>query len=233
MKKFDIKSAILGFIIGTIGITTAFASTGIESAIISNAKVTYNGHNVKLNNSLVAIVKENEKDASLYMPIRELLEYLGYDVNWDNKESTVVISSDNKKSSNDITSTTEPIILNKEQYTYLTELKIGQIKSERVMLKIDSPSAFLYLEIEDYSEPIGIKVYYGDTNKLVFGSLGSTFVEGSISGFPVDRGAGIYSVELIRSEKSKNCRVALYGVATEKITDYENIDLPNTDFISK
>ncbi len=77
------------------------------------------------------------------------------------------------------------------------------------------------------------KQYYGNTNEMVLGSLESTFVEGGIPGFLIDCDAGRYSVELIRSKTGNNHGVALYGVSTEKITDYENIAIPNEPSISK
>jgi hypothetical protein len=55
--------------------------------------VTLNGANVPLNRSLVSVAMDNETNASLYMPVRELLEYLGYTVEWDNARNTVNIFS--------------------------------------------------------------------------------------------------------------------------------------------
>ncbi len=40
MKKFDLKSFAAGLLIGTLGITTAFAATGIQSAELCDTKVT-------------------------------------------------------------------------------------------------------------------------------------------------------------------------------------------------
>lgn len=98
MKKFDVKSIALGFIIGTVGITSVFASDGIKSATLSNAKVTLDEVSVPLKNSLIEIVKDDEKGARLYMPVRELLEYLGYIVNWDGTNDTVNLVSNNGSS---------------------------------------------------------------------------------------------------------------------------------------
>lgn len=92
MKKLDMKSLLVGFviaIIGMIGMTSVYASTVIKSASVSNARVTINGTVVSLTKPLVAIAMENEQDAGLYMPVRELLEYLGYTASWDNSSRTV------------------------------------------------------------------------------------------------------------------------------------------------
>lgn len=93
MKKFDMKSAVFGFIIGTIGITaaltTVFATSGIRSANFSNARVYFYGQEVPLENQLVSIVREGESNARLYMPLRELLEYMNFIVEWDSETNSV------------------------------------------------------------------------------------------------------------------------------------------------
>lgn len=38
MKKFDLKSFIAGLLIGTLGITTAYAAAGIKSANLCDIK---------------------------------------------------------------------------------------------------------------------------------------------------------------------------------------------------
>lgn len=97
MKKLDIKSLAIGFIIGTVGITTAFAANGIKSADLSTAKVTLDGAAVPLTKPLVAVTADNETDPSLYMPVGELLEYLGYTVTWDGTKDTVHLVSNGSR----------------------------------------------------------------------------------------------------------------------------------------
>lgn len=89
MQKFSIKSAVIGFIMGTIGVTTVFAATGISSASLSNTKVYFYGQEVPLENSLVLISKEGEVNARMYMPMRELLEYMNFIVEWDAANNSV------------------------------------------------------------------------------------------------------------------------------------------------
>ena len=43
MKKFDVKSFAAGVIVGTLGISTAFAATGIKSAVASDTVLTLKG----------------------------------------------------------------------------------------------------------------------------------------------------------------------------------------------
>lgn len=89
MKKFDVKSLAAGIIIGTLGITTVFAATGIKSANLSNTKVTLNGVSLPLGKSLISVTMDNEQDASLYVPANELFVSLGYAVNYDSEKNTV------------------------------------------------------------------------------------------------------------------------------------------------
>lgn len=89
MKRFDVKSFAAGIIIGTLGITTAFAAAGIQSASLSAAKVTLNGAALPLSRSLVSITMEGEQDGSLYVPADEVFVNLGYAVNYDSEKNTV------------------------------------------------------------------------------------------------------------------------------------------------
>lgn len=89
MKKIDVKSLAAGVIIGTLGITTAFAATGIKSASLSNMNVTLNGSALPLSKSLISVTMDNEENASLYVPADELFEKLGYTINYDNEKNTI------------------------------------------------------------------------------------------------------------------------------------------------
>lgn len=96
MRRFDFKSAAAGFLVGAAVISAAFAAGGIQSATASQAKVVLDGVQVRLKNPLVSVVMEGEKNASLYMPVRELLEYAGYTVTWNGAEQTVELTSAQK-----------------------------------------------------------------------------------------------------------------------------------------
>ncbi len=98
MKKFDVKSLAAGIIIGTMGVTTVFAATGIKSAVLSNTKVTLNGGSLPLGKSLVSVTMDDEQNASLYVPLNELSEKLGYTVNYDEEKDTVNLISANGSS---------------------------------------------------------------------------------------------------------------------------------------
>ncbi|MDD3251423.1 MAG: hypothetical protein PHV18_02565 [Lachnospiraceae bacterium] len=96
MKKFDIKSLVAGIIIGTLGITTVNAATGIQSAVLNNTKLMLNGISLPLDKSLISVTMDDEKDVILYAPVNELFEKLGYTVNFNNEKNMVdVIPGDN------------------------------------------------------------------------------------------------------------------------------------------
>lgn len=89
MKRFDVKSLAAGVIIGTLGITTVYAATGIQSAILSNTQITLSGVSLQISKSLISVTMDNEQSASLYAPVNELLDKLGYTVNYDSVKNTV------------------------------------------------------------------------------------------------------------------------------------------------
>lgn len=98
MKKFDAKSLVAGVIMGTLGVTTVFAATGIKSAVLSNVTVTLNGEPLLLNRSLISVTMDNEQDASVYVPANELLETLGYSVRYDAEKNTLNLTPGNNHS---------------------------------------------------------------------------------------------------------------------------------------
>ena len=89
MKKFDLKSFAAGLLIGTLGITTAFAAAGILSADLCDTKVTLKGAPLSLNHPLISVTMEDGQEPKLYMPADELLTSLGYTLHYDNGKNTV------------------------------------------------------------------------------------------------------------------------------------------------
>ncbi|NMF07829.1 hypothetical protein ACUH7Y_17865 [Clostridium beijerinckii] len=128
MKKFDIKSIIIGFAIGAIGVSVVFAAVGkmptaanekktvaasseektsesangkndnvpsgeaVKSAVINNDKVYFNGKEIDLKKPLVTIEKDGESEPQLYMPMDELLEYMHFKVELNNKDNAVYLT---------------------------------------------------------------------------------------------------------------------------------------------
>ncbi|MCT4509560.1 MAG: hypothetical protein N4A48_12560 [Tepidibacter sp.] len=88
MEKFQIKSLILGLLLGIIGTSAVLGVSAssepstvsslekVESANFINSKVYFYGEEVSLKNPLVAIKKDNSSKTQLYMPMKELLEYM-------------------------------------------------------------------------------------------------------------------------------------------------------------
>lgn len=98
MKKFDVKSLILGLLIGAVGVSgvsgvsiaSAVSSLGkIQSATFSNSKVYFYDKEISLENPLVEIVKDGSSEIQLYMPMRELLEYMQFNVEWNSQDHSV------------------------------------------------------------------------------------------------------------------------------------------------
>ncbi len=88
MKKFDVKSFAAGVIVGTLGISTAFAATGIKSAVASDTVLTLKGASLALNRPLVSVTMDSG-DVELYVPAEEALGKLGYGVYHDSVKNTL------------------------------------------------------------------------------------------------------------------------------------------------
>lgn len=93
----------------SIGITTVFGAGGIKSALFNTNKVILDGKILNLNGQqMISVVKDGERNASNYMPVRGVLEAMGYKVDWDSSRSAVVVSSNTN--SNTI-GFTEPVVI--------------------------------------------------------------------------------------------------------------------------
>lgn len=128
MKNFDLKSIVIGLVIGVTGASIVYATgisktagtsntkvaaapvittaiEGIKSASISSDKIYFNGNEVKLNNPLIRIVKDDNSEEQLYMPMNEMLEYMQFKVQWNKKDSSVnlTMNGQNNKKSVEIT----------------------------------------------------------------------------------------------------------------------------------
>ena len=89
MKKFS-----LGLLIGILLSSSiiVFGANIIKSAEYNNTNVSINGVVQELENPLVSIIEEGSPNMVNYMPIREILENLGYNVNWIESKNTIDIS---------------------------------------------------------------------------------------------------------------------------------------------
>lgn len=93
MKFTNLKSFIAGLIIGTLGITSVFASGIIKSAEFTNTKLMINGEEIRITNPFISVLKSGENNSNLYMPIREVLQKLGYTIQWyENNDSIDIIT---------------------------------------------------------------------------------------------------------------------------------------------
>ncbi len=89
MKKLYTKILVAGLAIAALGTISVSASAKIKSANYSNLKLYLDGKEIILENSLVSIVKDGSDSAQIYMPMRELLEYLEYDVEWKSEDNSI------------------------------------------------------------------------------------------------------------------------------------------------
>ncbi len=89
MKKFDAKSFVAGIIVGTLGLTTAFAATGIKSAELSDTIIMLKEVSLPLGKPLVSVIMDDEQKPSLYVPADEVFGKLGYGIHYDYAKNTM------------------------------------------------------------------------------------------------------------------------------------------------
>lgn len=93
MKK-EIKGFIAGLLVSTVGLTSVFASVGIKSAQFNSNKVIFNGKTLDLSSQqMISVIKDGEENMSNYMPVRAVLEQMGYNVDWNSDTQSVIINS--------------------------------------------------------------------------------------------------------------------------------------------
>lgn len=103
MKKRTASLITLAVALGlgcAIGVSANAAVTSIRSAEYSPAKVYFYGEEIPLKDSLVLITAEGEANGKLYMPVRELLEYMNFQVEWDNKDKAVYLTMNGNTGNN-------------------------------------------------------------------------------------------------------------------------------------
>lgn len=160
MKKFDVKSLMTGIIIGAIGITTAFASGGIQSASFSTSKLYLNGEEIPLKSPLVAIVKDGETDAQLYMPVRESLEHLNFTVTWHPEVNSVHIASDTKPTQNDKSQTTGSIAILEK----LKNIKITKQANRKISVAESNTLNIKEVTTDEVWEKMNMQIFYVSDN---------------------------------------------------------------------
>jgi len=72
---------------------TIFAANAIRSASFNDVSVVFNGIELDLDRPMISIVLEESPEFfSNYMPVRAVLEAMGYDVGWDGENNAVLVT---------------------------------------------------------------------------------------------------------------------------------------------
>lgn len=92
--KFDLKSIIVGVLIGSMGLTTAYSATKSK-----NINVLYNDNKVVVQDKDIVFSPDNTPfiyNDTAYAPINIIAENIGCNVSFDEKENTINIYSIDK-----------------------------------------------------------------------------------------------------------------------------------------
>ena len=93
MMKQNWKSLAACVMVVSLCVGGACASSSVKSAEFNANKVIYNGVELDLSEQpMISVVKEDEVYFSNYMPLRAVLEKMGYTVDWDDENSTVIVA---------------------------------------------------------------------------------------------------------------------------------------------
>ena len=94
LKRYG--TLITGIIIGAM-LTTAITAVAasILTADYNENKITYNGQELQLDRPMISIVDDEMEQGAFanYMPVRAVLEAMGYSVVWDSANNTVVVTT--------------------------------------------------------------------------------------------------------------------------------------------
>lgn len=98
MKKIDVKSLVLGLAIGVVsvaGVSAVADNPDIKSVYTSPSKVYYYEQEIPLNDPLITVVREGHINEKTYMPVRELLEYMNFTVEWQEEDASIHLTMNN------------------------------------------------------------------------------------------------------------------------------------------
>lgn len=93
--KFDLKSIIVGIIIGSIGLTTAYGVTKNKTI-----EVNYNVGSISIQDKNIIFSKSSEPfiyNGEAYAPVRIIAENAGCQVYFNKEDNSISISKDNSK----------------------------------------------------------------------------------------------------------------------------------------
>ena len=88
----SLKTLVAGIVIGVTLVVplTSFATGTILKAEYNSIKVNYAGYDLELSAPLITIIDaENPANAVNYMPVRTILEEMGYEVHWNEAEKSI------------------------------------------------------------------------------------------------------------------------------------------------
>ncbi|MDR2167124.1 MAG: copper amine oxidase N-terminal domain-containing protein [Clostridiales bacterium] len=95
MKKIkNVQMFVMGLVVGLLLVgTTVFAATAIASATFNDTRVIFNGEVLDLPQPLISVILEGQTNVINYMPVRAVLEAMGYVVDWDGENNAILVST--------------------------------------------------------------------------------------------------------------------------------------------
>jgi len=93
-KQKSLRMLVLGLVIGILvaATTTLAATSAITSASFNETSIIFDGQVLDLPMPLISVVTTENPDAvSNFMPVRAVLEAMGYEIGWDGENNAVLV----------------------------------------------------------------------------------------------------------------------------------------------
>lgn len=208
------KKILLGFISAAmlISSTNVFASEVIKSSEFNNIGIRFNGELLNLNNNLLTVKTYGKNNVVNYMPVRDVLERMGYIIKWNRSNNTIEVLSkspslnsinlDENKTCKFSNLISRPTIIN-PYITFNGEQELLEVENVKkiIMHHTTMPEYNLY-DIHEYHQSLG---WYG------FGYNYYIDFEGNIF-----EGAGPHIGAHARSHNSTSIGIAFQGDFTQQ-----------------
>jgi hypothetical protein len=160
MKKM-VAVFLSGFIVATS--LNVYANATIKKAEFNNVKVSFKGEELKLKEQLISVQKTGEENLTNYMPVREVIEGMGYSVVWNGDKNMIEIANKEEVKDSIVSSS----ILNQDEWINSETLKKILYERDVISGSINGENGFGIVGINGtYDTPI-FKSTIGDPNNIV------------------------------------------------------------------
>ena len=162
MKSKLFTTYLAGIMTAVLLMSVVMATGVIKNVEFNSNKVILNGNNLELSEQMISVTKEGEDGFRNYMPVRAVLEAMGYNVDWDNATNSVLVNNNYLITSGSVTESGLTI-----RDVFLSEYNLDVDSTDiNDFVNTISPRVFVPLIIDDYLKwRAGENALFGDVYK--------------------------------------------------------------------